>query len=304
MKTKTIVFILFCLIISEEGYAQTWPMPGANWQYSQPETGYLRNFAYTKDTTINGTSYQVIEQTNLSSWNNVGSVYTRYSNDTVYRYVQSKEYPFLVFFASVNDIYTSFRTDFSSFADSVCSSILPVKVLQLNTISIGSLNLEKWNLEDTLCDDIFVPFWGGPNFSWEVVERIGLMNDFPFAPNVYMPGNCSFFSEPGNGYYLCNYSDSSFSYSVPCAVGISEQTEKQEIKLYPNPASDILNFSTEGLMHPIEIRLFDLLGREVDKKYFFTKNFNISLTSVPAGFYLIKCSTPFYTQTTSLIINH
>lgn len=101
MKTNYFITVFFCLTLSGGSFAQTWPMPGAQWQYCR-WSSYL-NFAYTKDTIINNSNYQVIEHTNTSSFN-LGVIYTRYSNDTVYRYVHSKEYPFLIFNAAIADV--------------------------------------------------------------------------------------------------------------------------------------------------------------------------------------------------------
>src|SRR5688572_27116890 len=111
MKTKYFAVLLICFGVYSEVYSQTWPMPGAHWEYCRGGFGAnFRIFEYTKDTIINSKSYQVIDHVNSTSIPYLGAVYTRYSNDTVYRYVQSKDYPFLIFNAQVGDIYTTFRT--------------------------------------------------------------------------------------------------------------------------------------------------------------------------------------------------
>jgi hypothetical protein len=289
------------MIFHGKGSAQTWPMPGAQWVYSSIESGFHTNFAYTKDTLINTTNYQVIEHTNPTTSYHLASVYTRYSNDTVFRYVQSKEYPFIVFSAQPNDHYQTFRPYYLSINDTACSSNLTLKVEQLDTVNMAGLNLQRWVVRDTLFDDL-VGF-GNLIINWEIVQRIGFINNFPFIPKFPLFPDCSVPSDGTSDSYLCEYSDNTFSYNVPCAVGINDQTISQKINLYPNPANDVLNISASGFNTYIEIHVANLLGQKIDHFYIFNEKHNYTTANLPAGFYFLTCSSSTYTQTTSFIIN-
>lgn len=307
MKTKHLLLIFFCIAFSVRSYAQTWPMPGAHWEYCRGGLGTdFRIFEYTGDTIINSTNYQVIEQINVSTFPNVGPVYTRYSNDTVYRYVQSQEYPFLIFNAQLSDVYTTFRTDLEVFADSGCRSILPVKVWQLDTLIFGSLTLKQWLLEDTLFDDIYS---GSAQASvWKIVERIGFINDFPFTLNVMFAGNsCVFPSDMGGGFILYSYSDSTYSYTSTwnCSyeIGINDQSNETKIHLYPNPANSILNISISNNILPVSLTINNVWGQEIFQCILSDETNSVSSEKFPGGYYFVKCTSPNYTSTSTLIIN-
>lgn len=307
MKNYRLILLLVLLFtIKMEG--QTWPMPGAHWEYCRGGLGTdFRVFEYTRDTIINSTNYQVIEQVNVTAFPNVGAVYTRYSNDTVYRYVQSQEYPFLIFNALLGEVYSTFRTDFDVFSDSTCRSILPVKIIQFDTVTYGPQTLERWKLVDTLFDEIYV---GSAQAStWDIVERIGFMNDFPFTLNFTFSGNsCVFPSDMGDGFVLHLYSDSSYSYITPwnCsyAIGIDEQLTEMEPVLYPSPTSDVLNISISDNTGTAYVEIFNIWGQEVYHTYVATEIASISIVNFPDGFYLVRYSTPNDITTKTFVVNH
>jgi hypothetical protein len=235
----------------------------------------------------------VIEHTNGGSFN-TGSVYTRQSNDTVYRYVQSEDYVFLVFNAQLNDVYTTFRTDFDLFSESTCTTLLPVKVLDLDTLSFGTLNLERWLLKDTLFDDIYIGY--GPASTWQVVERIGFLNDFPFTLNWNFSGNfCSLASDMGPGYHLTYYSDSSYSYLTPSVCmgnSIYKSDDDLTFKISPNPASAFVNvhYNLPSGTKSAEISLFDYTGKRIYNSQLEQGQGEktISLADVKQGFYFLS----------------
>lgn len=307
MKTNCFITVLFCLTLFGGSFAQTWPMPGAQWEYcSGGAWGYSLNFAYTKDTIINSSNYQVIEHTNATSSFNQGAIYTRYSNDTVYRYVHSKEYPFLIFNAAIADVYTTFRTYLEAFADSTCSSILPIKVLQLDTVTFGTLSLRHWVLEDTLFNYIYTGV-SYPASKWNIAERMGFMNNFPFTPTTITGYSCTIGTDAENGgYYLHSYSDSAYNYVAPwnCSTGIgkSDQLKENKFNLYPNPANGVLNISTTELSTS-EIIIYDILGREVFKCNLFKVTTTLAIEKLPIGFYFLKRITTNNSSTKSFIIN-
>lgn len=302
------LILLFVLLFAMEMKGQTWPMPGAHWEYCRGGLGTdFRVFEYTRDTLINSTNYQVIEQVNVTAFPNVGAVYTRYSNDTVYRYVQSQEYPFMIFNAQLEEVYSTFRTDFDVFSDSTCRSILPVKVIQLDTVIYGSQTLERWKLVDTLFDDIYV---GSAQAStWDIVERIGFMNDFPFTLNFTFSGNnCFLPSDMEEGFVLSYYSDSSYSYVTPwdCsyAIGIDEPRDEVEPVLYPNPTCDVLNISIPNNSGSAYLAIFNIWGEEVFNTCINNGIASIPIYNFPNGLYFVRCTTPNDFSTGTFVVNH
>lgn len=306
MKIKYLITMFFCIAFSAGSFAQTWPMPGAYWEYCVGNLYYL-NFSYTHDTLINSTNYNVIEHTNPpSSSYDRGETYTRYSNDTVYRYVQSTEFPFLIFDASVGDVYTTFRTNSDVFADSSCRSILPVKILQFDTVNYSSLALKHWVLEDTLFNYIYTG--GYPASIWDIAERIGFLNNFPFVANTIIFGNsCNIPTDMENGgYYLAYYSDSTFSYTAPwtCITGILDQDNAEgEFSVYPCPANDILNISFSKNETPLYFIIYNIWGDEVFRFYPTNSAMSVSIESLPLGFYFLKCVSKENSSAKSFLIS-
>jgi hypothetical protein len=306
---KVALLIIVTVLLNKIVIAQTWPVWGAHWEYCRGGLGAdTRVFEYTKDTIINSTTYQVIERLNVPPMPYVGSVYTRYSNDTVYRYVQSKEVLFLVFNAHLNDVYTTFRTNLDSFADSTCNSILPVKVLQLDTLNYGSLTLRRWKLNDTLFDYIYSGS-AYPSSIWQVTERIGFMNDFPFTPTMSFTGNsCVLATDMSSGYFLHAYSDSLYSYTASwnCnwAVDVFDELNEKDFNVYPNPAKDELNILLSEVRTPVTLSMYDLLGNEVFRCGLDKKTTQITVEKFPNGLYFLKCSTDDHSLTKKIIINH
>jgi hypothetical protein len=294
-------FLLITLfsLNSKDGVCQQWPIAGAHWEYCNDFQ--TRIFDYTKDTIIGNYQYQVIEQTNTGS-SNTGPVYTRQSNDTVYRYVQSEDYIFLVFNAQVDDVYTTFRTDFDLFSESTCTTNLPVRVLDLDTLGFGSLNLQQWLLQDTLFTYIYS---GSAQAStWRVVERIGFLNDFPFTLNWEFSGNfCSLPSDMGRGYYLTFYSDSSYSYLTPTpCIGnsIHELDEDWNLKIYPNPADESFQVKN-GISCVLTIK--NILGKILFSSEIADGEI-ITTAELPNGCYIVEARNSKTTKTNKLIINH
>lgn len=293
MKPKySIALLLFC-VISNYCSSQTWPIPGAHWEYCRGGFGAnFRIFEYTKDTIINSKSYQVIDLVNSTSIPYLGAVYTRYSNDTVYRYVQSKDYPFLIFNGQIGDIYTTFRTRLESFADSACNSILPLQVLDLDTVNYASLSLERWKLKDTLFDDIYTGV-AYPPCEWFIAERIGFLNDFPFTPDKSIYGNnCNLGTDAEEHYVLSYYSDSSYVYDTGwnCSVGLSETSIEDLILVYPNPANDQLYVDVSHSKSPTQLTFQNILGQELFKSSCNNEVISIKTDGFPPGSYILKLS--------------
>jgi hypothetical protein len=162
--------------------------------------------------------------------------------------------------------------------------------------------LKKWLLQDTLFDDLYGT--NSPSSTWRVVERIGFLNDFPFTPNIsILEHQCYIPTETVDGYNLCYYSDNTYSYSVPCAVGINKKIRDKKITIYPSPANDVLNISIPDLNTSIEIIVTNIMGEIVNHHFLLKENLSLLVANLPVGFYFLSCTTPQYNITTPFIIN-
>jgi len=98
-----------------------------------------------------------------------------------------------------------------------------------------------------------------------------------------------------------------FAVSLLFCSGISAQnnkplvTQKTELNFYPNPVVEgkIFITSTTGATTNKEVEIFDVLGKLVLKA---TVVRELSLSSLPAGVYLIKIKENDFTATRKLII--
>lgn len=70
-------------------------------------------------------------------------------------------------------------------------------------------------------------------------------------------------------------------------LGINEiKNQEEAILIYPNPTKDIINIETKENLKPLQITLYNTLGKEVIKKNLTTNQINIS--NLPQGLYLLK----------------
>ena len=83
-------------------------------------------------------------------------------------------------------------------------------------------------------------------------------------------------------------------------TGIGENKDKKTIKIYPNPASDLINITSPENIEVIE--LTDLMGRIV----FITKpainNFQINTENLEKGLYIIRIKSLHAVETRSIEI--
>lgn len=80
------------------------------------------------------------------------------------------------------------------------------------------------------------------------------------------------------GYGILNF------YKTYQTLGVAD-VKKTQVKIYPNPAKNVLNISTEKPIHSVEI--YDFLGRLIKTE---TKN-NINVSRLEKGNYLLKIKT-------------
>ncbi len=321
---KTLLFGLattLLLTYAKTGSAQTqWPMPGAKWKYCAIDEagntyGFV-NYQYVKDTVINTIGHQKISRTYKDlkfPWNQhlVGeidpnseegvrhSIYTRCSNDTVYRYVFGKDYVFFALNPGLDDVWEGFRPQYGSPIDSACISTLPLKVREKSVMTYSGMNLITTKVEDTLYRTTFNAGEQVSNPEFIIIERIGIKNNFPFADEHYLL-YCGTETDYGYHLELSSYNDDTFSVELGgCMVDdiTTINGELNQIKIYPNPGSDLINFECKGCQQINGYEICDPLGRKMVWGEVPVGGDQINTSSLPQGVFFI---TFYYGQTNNL----
>lgn len=279
---KTFIFITTMLAASLGSLAQqTWPMPGAEWTYclySELGECYAEEvWRVTGDSLIGNKAYDVIQPVDSEGHpaaNTGKMLLSRYENDTVYRFVNGKEYVFFSFNLTEGDVYTTFRSagwgidGTAHYAnDSTCTSQRPLKVIRKTGIELGGLLLNEYVLEDTL----FSTLYGfEQNRQWLLVDRVGILDTYPLVD----VNELGFYdSETGTvcTYAVCSpyaelsaYRDHGFEqvWYVCHPTSLGDNCANNEVTLYPNPASK--DVCIRGI-EVREVQLYNALGQMVKR---------------------------------------
>lgn len=84
---------------------------------------------------------------------------------------------------------------------------------------------------------------------------------------------------------------------TPPALGIDD-LHKDEIKLFPNPVTDMLNIS--GLKNVSNVAIYNMLGQEVIKQSKL-ENEQVDVSGLAPGTYLVKVNTDVATETYKIV---
>lgn len=123
-----------------------------------------------------------------------------------------------------------------------------------------------------------------------------------FYPSTYIGFNNQLFSFP-------TIIENSNSVSSTCTLSttIDEETIGEEaVFVYPNPAKDFINIKIHGLTTEImSIELIDVFGKVVKKENRKNENemFNLNVSSLAAGYYLLKISSGHFVIQKKIIIS-
>jgi|GEM_PF-870115 len=305
-----------------EAKAQTWPMPGATWEYcitgwGGMPAGHLM-LGINGDTLINNRTYTIISRLDDSVTAKEDSplftLYTRFSNDTVYRYVNNREYLYFNFNSNTGDVYTTFRSaGFSNnWSDSACTSVLPIKTMQVDTMMVNEMPLRRTILRDTLFKIIYsLP--DDDEVEYTLLERIGIIDGLPLINSKemkgYSGGGCSLPSDYAT-FTLGSYSDDGYSvqFSTCLGVGIDELEERMSnIKVYPNPASAFVAFEIPRMfvgatLHNQTIFISDIYGRPVAEVPVIADKTVWDASIVASGVYLYCFRNGQYTSSGKFLI--
>lgn len=276
-----------------------WPAQGAKWTYCLfTELGdcyATETWQVTGDSVSETRKYskiQPVDSCGIVIPNSGKMLVTRYSNDTVYRLVNGREYVYFVFNLNVGDLFTTFRSAgwgingvLNYGNDSTCSSLKPLLVTQKREIELGGTALNEYILKDTL----FTALYGLEGRNWVIVDRIGPIGTYPLIDLKEIG-----FFDSGTGdciYAICNqyvelsaYHDDNFEHTwFDChPTAIAENIKEKEIEVYPNPTTGVVHI--EGI--PVsKILVYNSLGNRV-KTIQNTNVFNIGC--LPQGLYMLE----------------
>ncbi|NLO52451.1 MAG: T9SS type A sorting domain-containing protein [Bacteroidales bacterium] len=302
---STVVMILFML--NPTANAQSWPQEGATWRYCLRNWAGLpaafRDFGVTQDTIIAGKTWHMIQQTAdqhgpvIVPPDHPTTLFTRYENDTVFRWVNDQDYLFFTYNLEVGDVFTTFRSaGFTGlWNDSACTSRLPLEVIDFEMVQYGDLNLKQWTLRDTLFHDLYETA-GPEDVIYVLTERIGVLNSYPLIntqePPGQAPGECNLPSDWGTA-GIGTYSDNETEIVLgECkGVGISAPDEISEDELLFIPLSKDIFLIKPGKTNThqnMQLRCYDSFGRQQHSQKFYKgqQQTTLDVSSWSAGMYI------------------
>ncbi len=299
------LFILLVLLFSvSQVKTQTWPMPGATWEYcitgwNGLPAGHLV-MGVTGDTLINNLNYSIISNIESSGSmlfnanSSLMTLYTRFSNDSVFRFVENEEYLYFNFNSNSGDVYTTFRSAGHNlnWNDSACTSVLPIMTMQVDALVVNGIELRRSVLRDTL----FKVIYNRPDhdeIEYTLLDRIGIINGLPLINTKEMTSLTGYCELPSDyaTYTLGSYYDDTFAtveFLYCEGVGVKEiQQKESDILVYPNPANEYIVFESQHIKSGL-ISISDIYGRAVAKVQVTGEKTILDTKGMQAGVYLYQ----------------
>ena len=295
------VFLLLLLAVTGRAGAQTktWPMPGAEWTYCLYANGdaYAKEvWRVTSDSLIGNRVYNVIQPVDSLGYpiaNSGKILLTRCENNVVYRYVNNKEYLFFPLDLEEGDVFTTFRSAgwgangvLNYGNDSTCCSLKPLLVTEKKEVELGGLVLNEYTLKDTL----FTSLYGYEDLGyWTMVDRIGPIGTYPLIDlrengGVYNGHSfCNYYVCGYTSAFLSGYRDDTYEHVwfVCNPTSVVEIGGEEELEVYPNPTSGLINIEGEEVT---EVQVYNSFGQLV--KTFLNVNI-IDLGTMSKGIYML-----------------
>jgi hypothetical protein len=161
------------------------------------------------------------------------------------------------------------------------------EVKSIDTIDYAGAKRKRFNIG--LYGDTILP----PYYVAKLIEGIGntqgLMYDMYWNLTLCMYGGENRCYEHNGVLLYHNYSQNVQDCTTPL-LGINEiKLEDNSITLYPNPASESINISSENIIKYLEI--YNPLGQKVYQIEVNNKSKSININSLPKGIYIIGVNT-------------
>lgn len=197
----------------------------------------------------------------------------------------------------VNNLFQSFNV----LTTGMQSSVLPVELLNFEAELTDGQTLISWQTASELDNDYFVVERSGDGRTFEPIDEVpgaGYSNTLvDYASRDEQP-------LAGVNYYRLRQVDfdGAFTYSDIRSVFIEPKTAR--VKIYPNPASDLVNLQLSTDVELALVRVFDANGRLVLVKELESGGGPLRLDSSnwEPGLYLVQSMIDSRSQTQQLII--
>ena len=290
MKRLSILFTLTALFFCQDAFSQiTWCPSGATWHYGYVNfdaTGYV-TIRYTGDTIISGQPCKVLSKTRtyITSMSPfpinemLGNEYTYSDSNIVYIY-RLGTFRVLYDFGKMPGQSWTFPGRDAEVGIGTCDSTSAAMVDSVGIVTISSTPLQYKKFHNT------------SSIGWQlggdmIYERIGC-NGYMFPE----PLMCILDVDEG-GPLRC-YQDSTFAlYETGISTGCDFLLTSEfpspgddNLRVFPNPATEVLTISCSSENIIQSITIFDLKGNNVRQFNGFGSEISFSVADLPAGFYL------------------
>jgi hypothetical protein len=295
---KKMLIITSAIIVCLYAHAQTEFAPiGAEWYYSYtiaccPED-HLNHIISEKDTIIEGNNCHVIRQyydnSNIASEKYI----IKQEQGKVYYYYQNQFSLLFDFDAKVNDtVKFSFMYQERDTNWIIKDTLLSIR-FKIENITTDANNFKTFK---TKALDNMPPFYAQWFSIYSYSEKIGSHIVFiPRLDNLDHP-------DAEHYWWLRCYLDEDLTYisnqwaafDLPCNYSIysdiNEQKNIEDIKIYPNPASQFLNIKIRDEYRNAisNIKILDMLGNVVYNQLY--NNDCINISNIKSGIYLLLIS--------------
>ena len=268
---KKIIFfiIIFSWSIQTEGQIVFCPT-GAEWNYSFkvnfPYYCYNVKIKYIKDSIVNGETLKVLSHGAYYRYCTNGPpsalTFIKQQGDTVFMKNAATQNSWQILYNYAATAGQSWISTISSFYNFSVTVTYTITVDSVKTITVNNFVLRQ----------LFVKFKNSNNPSitsttTQIIERFGVEGYMFNYDNPIKASDCD-----GVRYFLC-YRDDEFGLTQftdkPCDyvdyVGLAENYQEANIKIYPNPANDIFTISSEDELINSDsfVSIKDLTGREI-----------------------------------------
>jgi hypothetical protein len=275
--------VIILLLIQGGLYAQypVWPQPGAEWEichgqfWEGDSYSITPSIRYEKDTIINNTEYQITSRQTANGQIMI-EFYTRFSQDTIFRYVNGNEYLFFTYNVAVGDTLFPLRSGVEDYNEDTFSYTLELLCLNISPITIDGnlLNIYKFmDVGNSIYGTNGQNPIGESYFYW--IEIIGWVSSFPWLiePSEW---SCNDIIFDGGLEFPIYYTDSTRSWPIDFQANglvcdtlliVEELLTNSKIDLFtihPNPTSGNTVFTIElDDMDGLSLIITDLNGRVV-----------------------------------------
>jgi hypothetical protein len=87
-------------------------------------------------------------------------------------------------------------------------------------------------------------------------------------------------------------------------LSATDFTLSNNVKIYPNPATDLINVSVSNYVGDLKVELFDVNGRLVNVKTVdFSGNYSMELNSLNSGVYIVKLTGTNLNYSEKIVVN-